>query len=317
MYSVILNHLEMKKINLLFGKNNTGIVFYNKKMTRLLFVLWIGIFSKCYSQSNITIGTGANHSSSSYPFSRYFKYSGCELLYTGTEIGTTGDITALAFDKYSGTSGIAINNISVYMKTTNSSVLSSPTCTTGYVLVYSGTFPNNGTSGWQTQVLTTPFTYSTTSENLSILIIHGSQTAVSTTDRPVYNSSSTSVDLCSYYVDDSNGWSCSKAMNMPGERPNIQLTFSSVTTNIPNHEKDQFLIYPNPASRVLKLNMKDAIGSVQKIIILDGQGKICVETSFIQDALQNGICLDGMSKGIYKVLVVSENMHLSKTFTIE
>lgn len=311
--SFLINYTDI------LSKNNK-ISFTFRNMKKFIFLTMMMIaFSLSNAQSVITIGSGSNHTSSSYPFSRYFKYSGCELLYTGAEIGTTGDITSIAFDKYSGTSGIAINNISIYMKTTSSSVLTTPTCTTGYILVYSGSFPNNGTGGWQTQILTTAFTYSNTSENLSILIVHGSQAAVNTTDRPVYNSSSTSTDQCSYYVDDSNGWSCSKSMNMPGERPNIQLTFSSVTTNILELKINHLdmTIYPNPASQSVKFNITGDQNRIQKIILVDAQGKIDFETTNIQQISQNGISVNTLPAGIYKLIIQADNQILSKTIIIE
>jgi hypothetical protein len=184
-------------------------------------------------QAIVTIGTGTNHTSSSYPISRYFNYSCSELLYKNTEIGTTGDIDSIAFSKYSGTSGIAITNITIYMKMTSSDYLVSPTCTTSYTQVYTGSFPNTGTSGWQTLGLTTPFSYNDTSQNLAILIVHDYEAYVSTTDRPIYNSSSSSTSLCRYYVDDSNGWNCNKTMTNAAERPNIQLTFDCSSISAP------------------------------------------------------------------------------------
>lgn len=220
----------IKKIQSKKPFQNSQIIHVNLMSCLYSSLFFFLLFGSAFAQSTVTIGSGSNHTSTSYPISRFFNYSTSELLYTGAEIASTGSITAIAFDKYSGTSGIAINNVTIYMMSTASTLLSSPTCTTGYTQVYSGSFPNTGTSGWQTVTLDVPFNYTSTSQNLSILIVRGYQAAVSGASRPIYNSSSTTSALCRYYVDDSNAWTCAKTMTDPAERPNIQLTISSTPT---------------------------------------------------------------------------------------
>ncbi|HOV17076.1 MAG TPA: C25 family cysteine peptidase [Candidatus Cloacimonadota bacterium] len=121
----------------------------------------------------ITIGTGT--SSQTYPLDRYYNYSTHEAIYLASEIGTAATIKSLAFYKASGTDVTDIQPVTIYMKNTTSATLATGTySTTGYTQVYSGTFPNNATSGWMEINLSPQFVYDGVS-NLSILTVKGYQ----------------------------------------------------------------------------------------------------------------------------------------------
>jgi len=121
----------------------------------------------------VTIGSGT--STQTYPLDRYYNYSGHEAIYLASEIATTGSISTIGYYKASGTDTNPIAPVSIYMKHTSATTLSTGDYSTaGYTLVYSGSFPNTATSGWMEVVLDDPFEYDSSS-NLSILIIKGHQ----------------------------------------------------------------------------------------------------------------------------------------------
>lgn len=117
----------------------------------------------------VTIGTGT--SSQSYPIDRYYNYSVHEAIYLASEIGHSGTIKSIGFYKSSGDDTNPITGVSVYLKHTTANTLATGNySTTGYTLVYSGSFPNTATSGWMEVNFNPMFEYSAT-QNLSILIV--------------------------------------------------------------------------------------------------------------------------------------------------
>ena len=127
--------------------------------------------------STIIIGNGSG--TQTYPIDRYYNYSSHEAIYLASQIGTPCNIRYLGFHKASGTNVDPIEAVSIYMKHTSESTLSSGDYSTdGYTLVYSGTFPNSDTSGWMEVELDNLFAYNGTS-NLAILTIKGYQNYIS------------------------------------------------------------------------------------------------------------------------------------------
>lgn len=120
----------------------------------------------------VTIGSGT--STQTYPLDRFYNYSTHESVYLASEIGRAGIIQSLGFEKASGADVNSITNVSVYMKHTTATALSTGSYSnTGYTLVFSGSFPNNS-SGWMEVELQNRFNYDGLS-NLSILIVKGYQ----------------------------------------------------------------------------------------------------------------------------------------------
>ncbi|MEI8203087.1 MAG: GEVED domain-containing protein [Bacteroidota bacterium] len=195
------------------------------KAIATLIVMVVFILTHLEVQAQITIGTGTSTSSTA-PIDRYFNYSCSELLYLGSEIATTGNITTLAFYKGSGTSNLSVAGVTIYMKMTAATSVTSPANSSGYTQVWTGSFPNSGTSGWQTITLTTPFNYSSTSQNLAILVVKGYEAYSSS--RPYYSYTTTTGNKCSYYVGDSSPWaSGSTSMTTTTSRPNLQITIQA------------------------------------------------------------------------------------------
>ncbi|MCB5284632.1 MAG: S8 family serine peptidase [Candidatus Cloacimonetes bacterium] len=127
--------------------------------------------------STIIIGEGTG--SQTYPIDRYYNYSGHEAIYLASQIGSVCTIKSLGFYKASGADVNPIEAVSIYMKQTTASTLTSGAYSTdGYTLVYSGTFPNTATSGWMEVELNNLFAYDGTS-NLAILTVKGFQDWIS------------------------------------------------------------------------------------------------------------------------------------------
>jgi len=154
-------------------------------------VILLGIFSTTWGDL-ITIGNSTATTNAQIPINRYYNYSTYEMLYTSSEIGAPYIINKVAFYKYSGSTSVTINNVSIYMKISDASSLPTDTVSspyTGYSLVYSGSFPNTLSSGWEEVTLSSPFEYDA-SGNLHILVVKGSESYSSS--RPYYTYNSTS-----------------------------------------------------------------------------------------------------------------------------
>lgn len=186
------------------------------------------------AQTVVPIGTGTG-SSSSYPVYSLFNYSATECIYLGSEMNNnTGIITKIGYEKASGASTTA-PAVKIYMKTTtqtgvnngSSSVYTIGTGFNDYTLVYDGTLPNGSTTGWMEVTLGTPFVYSSTSQNLSVLVV--GSTYISS-GRPSYKITSTNTPYKrSAYSSDTAAWSASASMSSGSDRPNIRLTFEAAT----------------------------------------------------------------------------------------
>jgi agmatine/peptidylarginine deiminase len=137
----------------------------------------------------VAIGTGT--SSQSYPIDRYYNYSTHEAIYLASELGSAGNLTKIAYYKSSGTDLNSISAVSIYLKHTTATTLTSGTyALTDYTQVYSGSFPNTSASGWMEVSFNTPFAYNGSS-HLSVLIVKGYQAYISTYPSWRYTASTT------------------------------------------------------------------------------------------------------------------------------
>ena len=112
--------------------------------------------------SDVTIGSGT--STNAYlPTYAYYKYSLTEQIYTASEIGGAGTITAIAFKVSNSKS--TTRTVDLYMKHTTKTAFTSKTgweTLSSSDKVYSGSVTFNA-SGWTTITLSTPFVYNGTS----------------------------------------------------------------------------------------------------------------------------------------------------------
>ena len=149
--------------------------FTTAKLLAAFCVLLLNISLK--SQTNITIGDmNTAYISEKYPFDNFYNYSWSNVIYLSSEIGQGGKITQIAFYVYQGNT-ISMASQKILMRETSATGYTSSTYPgeTGFTTVFNGTISYNfsGTSGWQVITLSTPFTYSGTS-NLEVLFENNS-----------------------------------------------------------------------------------------------------------------------------------------------
>ena len=179
------------------------------------------------SNDNGSIGNGTSGFYQS-PLNRFYDYSCSEMIYLQTEIGKSGPINTLSFNKFSGDNSVVISDITVYMKhSTASSFVDGTTSTAGYTQVYSGSFPNNAL-GWNEITLTTPFNYDNIN-NLQILVVKGYEAY--TFDRPYYKyTNSSPTNTIRMYYSDVDEWTSSQTLTADYWRPDIQFTIGNSVT---------------------------------------------------------------------------------------
>jgi hypothetical protein len=199
-------------------------------MKKILFFIYLFNYSFIFAQSTVTIGNGTFAQGA--PVSRFFRYHASEMIFLQSEINTQGPIETISFNKLSGTDNNVINDVSIYMRHTTATTLTGgTTATTGYTLVYSGTFTNNLSTGWLGVTLTSAFSYNNT-ENLQVLIIKGNQAPLLAAQFPRYAATSTSPDYrFRSYSDDSQPWSTTRSLGVSYDRPNVRFGFSCTPTS--------------------------------------------------------------------------------------
>jgi len=180
--------------------------------------------------SQVVIGTAVTNSYYG-PMDRYYNYSTHEAIYLQSEIDCAGDITHIAYYKESGSDINLIENVTIYMKYTSSTTLSTGTYSlSGYTQVGNGSFTNNATQGWMEIQLDNPFNYNNT-DNLQILIIKGYQVWIN--DYPLWRYTTSSPNYRTRQSSDDNGQPTN--LTQTYNRPNIQITM---------------IVHPPPASDV-------------------------------------------------------------------
>jgi hypothetical protein len=199
-------------------------------MKFLFFSVCMLTLTSMQAQITITLGNGTSSGTSS-PVASWYNSSANESIYTGTEIGSTGTITNISYQKASGSSTIE-PSIKVYMKLTETAASGTAAYTIGssnfsnYTLVYDGNLPNSSTSGAMEIALQTPFAFSDLSRNLSVLVI-GSTCIES--GRPQYRFTTTPSRMSAGFTDGSigcggtNSWTPDSRMLPVWERPNLIL----------------------------------------------------------------------------------------------
>jgi chitodextrinase len=160
------------------------------------------------------------------------------MIYTASEIGCAGKISAIGFNVAASTS-LACTSIKIYLAHRSSSTFSSATDYVPYsdmTLVYSADSPTIGAAtGWEEVTLSTPFTYNGTS-SLAVIVC---KSASSYTNglKYYYSSVSGSVlyrqnDSTTAYADAS---STENAFSTSSNRPNIQLLIlPTATVTVPS-----------------------------------------------------------------------------------
>jgi|GEM_PF-3898404 len=147
---------------------------------------WSGTssFTTINQVAELQLGTIGTTSSWTYPFNRWYNYSTAEVIYNQSNFGTgTKTIKSIAFYKMSGTLLGDILDVRIYMRHTTDSVqtigqvLNATTLlpiATDYQLVYTGSFPNDSTTGWMKVDLDSLFIYNG-NDHLEVLFVKGYQ----------------------------------------------------------------------------------------------------------------------------------------------
>ncbi len=287
----------------------------------LLFCL-IGTFSINHisAQNQIVVGSGTG-SGTFTPVASWYNSSATESIYLGSEIGYQGEITHLAFDKASGNSNTPVE-VKIYMRSTNqlnlgqSDYIISSIQTQDYELVYSGTIPNNSTTGWMEVALDNVFSFNGAISNLAV-VVEGFTCIPQ--GRPQYRYTTTSPNRMSSTYDDgsigcdgNNPWSFGSTLEPKLERPNIRLIFnSSPISSIESVNNDDIII-----SNVHGEIIVNAIQSIiREVELYDITGRILYKSQEQLDrlnincsAFESGVLLirvrtDNNQPTIYKVVV--------------
>lgn len=214
-------------------------------------------FTKITAQQEVVIGTGT---SSWYysPITRLFENGASETIYDSSEIGTTGTINSVGWNIVSSAYATPTGNVSIYMKMTTQTDITTTTSLTGYTLVYSGSVANS-VLGWQNIALTTPFQYTDSSKNLMVLVVHASGNYTLSPPNYAY---STVANKSSYYYSISNAWNDTRTMTTTSNRTNIKLYFQNLST-VEIEGNHSLRYYPNPVKNSLTVSGNQAIALLE------------------------------------------------------
>lgn len=214
----------------------------NSKLFGFLCLLFLSFVYANVALAGVVVtipATPGTDTSNLTPTNRRTDFSAARMIFSPSEIGTTGTITHLAFQKASGSTSTSVNYISIYMKESTTSTLSTTVPSgfpTGYTRVYNSSFIDNTmSSGWTTIVLSTTvgeiMTYSGGSNYLDIVVVK-SNAESATSSYPIYNCHTSSGPISAYYFSNSSILG-SSFTNTTTKRPNIQLTIESTCSGKP------------------------------------------------------------------------------------
>ena len=150
------------------------------------------------------------------------------MIYFQEEINFEGNITKFAFNKSEGDITDSISDVSIYMKhTTATSLTSGTTSTSGYTQVFNGSFPNNSTSGWMEIELDEAFPYNN-DDNLQIFIIVNQASAIQwPVNEPKYYNNRCNDGSWQYrlrqYRSPTTAWTTSSSLTYQIYRPDIRI----------------------------------------------------------------------------------------------
>jgi hypothetical protein len=240
-----------------------------KKLYSFLFVL---ILPLLVTAQDVVVGTGTAISVFS-PLNRTNDYCVYEVIYLQSQIGISGTISQIGFQRHDGTNVDSIENVSIFLKhTSQSQLLGGNYDTTGYTLVYFGSFPNDSGAGWRQVMLDTPFLYDGVN-NLQVLVSKGYQAAIANTPvtpRWIYTNISPSPARARRYYDDFPITS-STPLTTTVYTSNAILTFG--TTGIVEILPGQVSVFPNPTHDLVNFYI-DAEQKNMELIVSNSLGQV-------------------------------------------
>ncbi len=173
---------------------------------------------------SILAGTGTQNFSNA-PITGASANSVSELIYTSGELGFTGYIEQIAFNRTlpNTPNAASFGNVTVYMKVTTATTVSAATSLAGYNLVYTGPWTNTAGAGWKAITLDNNFYYpGGANDHLSILVVRTGQPS-SVPQSPQYQSATLTAYRCAYYT--GTTWP-SATMTQNYTRPNIRIGYN-------------------------------------------------------------------------------------------
>ncbi|KMQ67623.1 hypothetical protein ACM39_12230 [Chryseobacterium sp. FH2] len=260
---------------------------------------------KINAQQEVIIGTGTNDWYYS-PITRLFENGASETIYDSSDIGITGNISAVGWNITANAYATTTGNVSIYMKMTDQSTIANTASLAGYSLVYSGNVDNN-VLGWQNIQLTTPFNYNDSTKNLMVLVVH---TSGNYTLSPPRYSYTTATNKASYYSSISNVWNETRTMTLTPNRTNIKLYFTQNLSTVEIEGNTSLKYYPNPVKDILTISANQNITSVEVYNMMGQQ--ILTKKS---DSKEISLDLINISSGNYLVKLTYKNGS-SKTIKI-
>lgn len=262
--------------------------------------------SSIYSQVTITIGNGTGSGTSS-PIASWYNSSATESIYTGTEIGTTGNITKIGYTKASGSS-TTNPSVKVYMKTTSAADLGTASYAIGsqnfsnYTLVFDGQLPNTASTGLMEITLTTPFSFTSTAQNLSVLIVG---TTCISSGRPQFRYTTTATRMSAGHNDGSIGCGGSSSFTFNSsfspvlERPNLTMTLAALSTpDFQNQNEIAVAVHGNTLEAASPTN------KIKSILVFDITGRRIAASDFNSNTAIMDV---NLAKQMAIVKIITEN----------
>ena len=213
------------------GDVNTTVTVSGNSFTMPNYPVTVSaIFSKP-AGGDTTIGSGTSTNNGGYlPTHVWYKYSLTQQIYTSSEVGSAGNITAISFYYNSSTSS-GSRSIDVYLAHTSNATISSWQTQSNSNKVYSGS--HTFTQGWNTITLNTPFAYNGTSNLLLTFDDNTGSYDVSST-QSFYTYSTGSSRAIYYYKDSGNpNPTTTVSVNASTSQYNAQI---KITKEVPSTE---------------------------------------------------------------------------------
>ena len=219
--------------------NNNTIAVNNNQFTMPDSNVTVSATFVFQQEVEVTIGSGTT-SGYYLPTGDYYKYSLTQQIYTASELGEAGTITAISF-YYNTATASNPRSLEIYMAHTPSSTITSWSIVTTGQRVYSGTY--TFTQGWNTITLTTPFAYDGSS---NLLLTVDDNTGNWTTNSQFYTYS-TGANRAIYYRNDSTNPDPTGSVSVSATQLQVNAQMK-VTKEIAGPSVPQYVVTatPNP-----------------------------------------------------------------------
>ena len=209
------------------GDVDNSVTVTNNQFTMPSFDVTVFAIFKANEIEEVTVGSGTN-TNSNIPTYVYYNYSLSQQIYTASEIGSAGNITAIAFKVSNSKS--ASRTLDVYMKATTATAFTSTTgwttCTSSDK-VFSGSV-TFASSGWTTITFNTPFEYDGTSNVIITVDDNTGSYVSSSSNSPQFYVYSTGANRALRYYNDNTNLNPTSSISTAGTyvTSNNQITFT-------------------------------------------------------------------------------------------